>query len=254
MYLPRKARCNNTSNYSHVIVQGINKSYIFNDKYLKKLYLNLLKKNLIETNIEILSYCIMGNHAHILIYSEGTKDLTSFMHKVNTTFAIKYNKVQNRVGYVFKDRFYVQPILSEHQLYNCLVYIHRNPIKANLVSKFEDYEFSSYKEFYGKMRMITDRGIKLIFRTSTNYIDIFEKIHKKTAIEDIEDIIEFIDENIVISNFLKLYKKSMEEVKQDRKQLKMLLIKLKNESGLSLRKMGQIFDMGKDTINKIIKG
>lgn len=251
--MPRKARSKIITNFSHIIVQGINRSFIFKEKYFKKLYLSLLNKNLENLNIEILSYCVMDNHAHILIYVEKAEELASFMHKVNTGFAVKYNRIKNRVGYVFRDRFYLQPINSERQLYNCLVYIHENPVKANLVSKYEEYEFSSYKEFYNKQELITDRGIKLIFGSSSNYITTFEKIHTNRIVEDIRDVQDFVDETVIIKEFLESGAKNIEEIKKDKKQLKELLIRLKNECGLSLRKMENIFKLGKDTISKIIK-
>lgn len=176
--VPRKARNLTLTNYSHIIVQGIEKSYIFDENYFKELYLSLLEKDLEDFEIKILSYCVMDNHIHILLYSEKKEDVMKYMRRVNTSYAMKYNRIKDRVGYVFRDRYYLQPIVSEKQLYNCLVYIHRNPIKANLVSKYEDYEFSSYNEFFGKQRLISEKSIELIFGTHSGFIKTFEEIHK----------------------------------------------------------------------------
>lgn len=210
--MPRKARSVVITNYSHVIVQGIEKSFVFKEKYFKELYLSLIKKNLEDTKIEILGYCVMDNHVHMILYSNNYKELGLFMQKTNTSFAVKYNKIKNREGFVFRNRYYLQPINSERQLYNCLVYIHRNPIKANMVSKYEEYQFSSYKEFFKKQDLITDKGIKLIFDSANNYIKTFEKIHKDRIIEDIRDVQEFIDEKIVLRNFFNKYGKSIDEI------------------------------------------
>lgn len=176
--MPRKARSAIATQYSHIIVQGIEKKFIFKEKYFKELYLSLLKSNLEDTEIEILGYCVMDNHVHIIIYSDNPKELGKYMQKVNTCFAVKYNKINNRVGYVFRNRYYLQPIINERQLFNCLVYIHRNPIKANMVLEYEEYEFSSYKEFTEKTDLLTLESIELIFDSSNNYIKIFDKIHE----------------------------------------------------------------------------
>ena len=133
--MPRIARKNLDCSYLHIIVQGINKEYIFNEESLKCLYKSILKKYLLESNICILAYCIMDNHIHILMHSNDIKEISKLMHKTNTSYAKAYNKYKKRVGYVFRDRFYSQMILSEQQLYNCIVYIHNNPVKANIVSQ-----------------------------------------------------------------------------------------------------------------------
>lgn len=251
--MPRIARKKIITKFSHIIVQGINKTYIFEEDYFKELYLNLLRENLKNTNLELLSYCIMGNHAHMLIYSDNREELSKFMHKVDTKFAMRYNNKKERVGYVFRNRFYLQPIFSQKQLYNCLVYIHRNPIKAHIVLNYEDYKYSSYKEFLGQKNIITPNGIELIFNSLTNFREKFEQIHKNNTIDDIDDICEYTDSNIIIKNFLQSYGKSMEKLKKDKKKLKEVFLKLKNEGGLSLRKIEGIFNIGKDTIRKIIK-
>ena len=74
--MPRIARKNLEGNYFHIIIQGINREYIFKTNNLKDTYLKILKKNVKETKINILAYCIMDNHAHFLIYSEDVKKIT----------------------------------------------------------------------------------------------------------------------------------------------------------------------------------
>ena len=85
--MPRIARSNLGTSFFHVIVQGINKEYIFNkEEYIEK-YLELINKNKGEHVIQILAYCIMNNHAHLLIYTEDCKEMAKFMHKVNGIYA-----------------------------------------------------------------------------------------------------------------------------------------------------------------------
>ena len=249
--MARKARIDCMSNYSHIIVQGIDKSYIFKETYFKKLYLNLMEKNLEELEIEILAYCVMDNHTHILLYSENTDEVMTYMRKVNTAFAIIYNRMNNRVGYVFRDRYYLQPIISERQLYNCLVYIHNNPIKAMMVADYKDYVYSSYNEFCNRTRLITNRAIQLIFGTTNNYLRTFDKIHKDRIVEDIKDVSEFIDEKIVINDYLKLVNKELDEVLKDKILLKELLIILKKKSGISFRRMSELFKINRETLRMI---
>lgn len=239
--MPRIARSKIITQYCHVIVQGIERKFIFKEKYFKELYLSLLKDNLKNTKIEILGYCVMDNHVHTLIYVDDAKELSKYMQKVNTCFAVRYNKIHDRVGYVFRSRYYLQPIKSERQLFNCLVYIHRNPIKANIVANYEEYKFSSYKEFITKRKfLLSSKSIELLFGSSDNYMETFKKIHSNWAINDIEDIKEYIDEEIILKDFLNKYKKSIEEVKEDKELLKELIKDLTSKSRTILKENGII--------------
>ena len=145
--MPRLARKYLESSFVHIIVQGLDRQYIFKGNFLKSSYRTILKKNISETNIELISYCIMDNHSHLLLYGEDFNDISKIMHKTNTSYAKLYNKTQKRVGYVFRDRYFVQPISNEKQLFNCIAYIHKNPINAGIVKLLSSYNYSSYNEY-----------------------------------------------------------------------------------------------------------
>ena len=96
------------SSFFHVMVQGINKEYIFNTEKNKKKYLEEIYKN--NKDVEIIAYCIMNNHTHILVQTEKMQNIEDWMRKSNTSYALYYNKIKERVGYVFRDRYKLQPI------------------------------------------------------------------------------------------------------------------------------------------------
>lgn len=255
--MPRRARRDLKSKYTHVIVQGINKEYIFEEDKLKNIYMKILKKNLENTQVKILSYCIMGNHVHTLVHSEKVSEISKFMQKSNTEYAMKYNKIKKRVGYVFRDRYYSQDILSEKQLFNCVAYIHKNPIKAGIVENFEEYKYSSYNEYMGEQYLISDDAKNLIFGNDNDFHDIFKDMHQifgnENDIMDLPDISEVKSAVEVINTYVNKKQISIEEIKLNENCLRELLITLQNECKLSLRALGELFGMGKDKIRKIIK-
>ena len=69
--MPRKARKFIGSAFTHNMVQGINKEYIFQKHKQKLKYILTMNKYSEKHNILIIAYCIMDNHAHILTYSEN---------------------------------------------------------------------------------------------------------------------------------------------------------------------------------------
>ena len=77
--MPRIARKDSKSSFYHVMVQGINKEYIFDTDFNIKKYIELIVSKIYRSNIEILAYCIMNNHAHFLIYCEKIEELSKFM-------------------------------------------------------------------------------------------------------------------------------------------------------------------------------
>lgn len=251
--MPRLARKCLESPFIHIIVQGINKEYIFKRRLFKETYLNMLKKNISKTEMHIIAYCVMDNHVHLLVYCENINVISKIMQKTNGAYAKWYNKIQKRVGYVFRNRYYTQMILTEQQLYNCIVYIHRNPVKANIVNYIHEYKYSSYKEYFGNREFITDNSIKLVFGTSNDYLALFNSIHKMDEITDIKEVIEdFDDEKVIINEYLKEQGKSMLEIKQNKKLLAELIFRLRYQGGLSLRTMEKILGISKSYLAVII--
>ena len=112
--MPRIARKDLGTNYYHIIVQGINREYIFdNNKFIEK-YIELITKYRYKyEKVKIIAYCIMSNHVHILIYCEDSEEMGQFMKCINTSYARFYNKEKSRVGYVFEEIIANERLLKE---------------------------------------------------------------------------------------------------------------------------------------------
>ena len=162
--MPRIARQSLGTSFFHVMVQGINKEYIFEEgRYIKR-YIELMKQNLENMNVKIIAFCIMNNHAHLLINTDEIQELSKYMQRLNGMYARYYNYIkENRVGYVFRDRYKSEPILSKKQLLNCIKYIHQNPVKAGMVKKEEEYLYSSSKFYQEKIFKSEKNSIKNLF-------------------------------------------------------------------------------------------
>ena len=122
--MPRIARKNLNTPFLHVMVQGVNREYIFDSNERMELYLRIINENVSDYELTIMAYCMMNNHAHFLIYVEDTKELGKFMHKCNLQYAQIYNREKNRVGVLFRNRFQTEPIYNQKYLINCIKYIH----------------------------------------------------------------------------------------------------------------------------------
>lgn len=146
--MPRNARRNSTANYFHIISQGLNREKIFDTPTLKLAYLeNLVSARKPFPDIKLITYCVMSNHCHLLVYTPDISVISSYMRRVNTRFAQYYNFKTQRVGYVFRGRFTSQEISDERYLANCFVYINNNPVRAGLANFAEEYMFGGMKDY-----------------------------------------------------------------------------------------------------------
>lgn len=213
--------------------------------------LNLIEENTEENKICVLAYCVMDNHAHFLIYSEVVKHLSDFMKKVNTSYAYFYNKINNRSGYVFKNRFYSQSILNQRHLYACVKYIHNNPVVAGLVNNMRDYKFSSYNEFFSNKRIISNQSLQLLFGSTKNYLTEFNFIHYQ---EDYGDISFSEKECISIDEIMMKYQKKYgDSFLKDRSIVREFLSECRNKTDATLVELAKLLGYSKSKVDYIIK-
>ena len=227
-FMPRRARKNLSTSFFHVIVQGINKEYIFDKNEYKDKYLLLLKESKIKNDIDIISYSIMSNHSHLLLHTEHTSELSSFMKNINEEFARYYNYKENRVGYVFKNRFLSEPITNQKYLLNCISYIHNNPVKANIVKDCKDYKYSSYNDYIKKCGFINDNIMEMIFGSKILNLKDFEILHSNKSYYFME-YNNTIEENIkeIIEEYEIRYLKRWEEIITERSNIEKIVVEIK---------------------------
>lgn len=158
--------------YYHVMVQGIGKEFIFNEKDLKTKYKELVFEKSRNLGIRIIAYCVMDNHIHLLLNVHYNELLSKLMSQVNTSYGKFYNKHKGRVGYVFRDRYRAEPIYNKNHLQNCVRYIHENPVKAKIVSKCEEYPYSSFNDY--KNNIVDKNTILDVYGNNDNYLEKIE--------------------------------------------------------------------------------
>jgi putative transposase len=161
----------------HVYNRGVDKRTIFKDKQDYDVFLHLLKyylspkeealehplkkyedvtpvrirplKNL-HKEIDLISYCLMHNHFHLLLKQNETDSMTKLMRRLTTTYAMYFNKRNKRSGYLFQGRYKAALVDDEVYLLQVSRYIHLNPKEISLTfrgSSLSTYPYSSYPYF-----------------------------------------------------------------------------------------------------------
>ncbi len=154
--MPRQARQFSESGYLHLIVRGIGKQILFEDREDRLFFLAILERFCGETGVCVLAYCLMENHVHLLVYDrEGKTPL--LMKKLGVSYSRYYNRKYERSGHLFQDRYLSEAVEDEDYLLAVFRYILLNPEKAGLGSA-ADYEWSSFSR-YGEADPVVDTSL-----------------------------------------------------------------------------------------------
>jgi putative transposase len=152
--MPRQARLDAPGTLHHVMIRGIEKSSIVDDRNDRQDFVSRMGAIASDTKTSIYAWALMTNHAHILLRS-GPKGVSTFMRRFLTGYAITYNKRHGRSGHLFQNR-YKSIICEENAYFQELVrYIHLNPLRAMLVktlSGLERYPWCGHSVLMGKRR------------------------------------------------------------------------------------------------------
>lgn len=247
--MPRITRSSLETSFFHIMVQGVNKEYIFNDEKYMNNYMSLINKYKEEYNIEIIAYCIMNNHAHLLVFSEKKNELSSFMHKINFVYAQDYNKNEQRIGHVFRDRFLSEGIYSERYLINCINYIHQNPVKAGIVKTCDQYKYSTYDDYKTKTGVAKSRILNEVIGES-NYDEILQPKEEDYFLDIDLDRKEILEN--VISNYIKKSGKELNQILEIEDEAKDMIKTLKDRYRITYKEMREKFNISERKLKKLI--
>ena len=239
----RKPRYYYESNFYHIMVQGDEKKYIFQGYKNKEKYLYYLRHNAFRNDVEIVAYCIMDNHVHILVFCPELERLSKMMAQTNTSFGGYYSKKRQNVGHVFRDRFKSESIYTKEHLINCIKYIHNNPVKAKICEKPEEYYYSSYKDlkkYDERLKEITDISEEEIEEILNNSDTITRFLDDEYSKEDNDKAFEVLKDEIHYN-------------KEDNNSIGKMYLKLKERCRISDTEIARLLGMPRITMNEKMK-
>lgn len=142
----------------HLITRGNQKQKVFRNVEDHLVYLALLRRFKRKYEFRVYAYCLMPNHVHILGEVKNYLMLSNFMHDLNRTYTLYFNKRHNKVGHLWQGRFKSMIIAKDEYLIDCINYIELNPLRADLVKQLCEYPWNSYNcRALGKFDKIIDR-------------------------------------------------------------------------------------------------
>lgn len=176
----------------HVYSRGVDKRKVFlntkdHDRFVALLYImnqdapfrmdnflqksknglkDIFKEEREKPLVSILSYCLMPNHFHLILYEHAEGGISKFMGKLLTAYSMYFNTKYDRTGTLFTHPFKSEHINNDSQYMYIFSYVHLNPIsiiegkwkdegvknKKEAEKFLEKYQFSSYQDFMGSDR------------------------------------------------------------------------------------------------------
>lgn len=169
----------------------------------------LMKSDFVEKDglVDVLCFCLMPNHYHLLVRAKSDSAVTEFMRKLGTGYTNYFNKKYKRSGVLFQGKFKAVHIASDSQLMYIPHYIHLNPLdicmpewKTIGVSShkkalgcLEQYEWSSFHDYTGKQKfsfLLETSFIDSIFKTKRGgYGDELKRWVKDIDLDAMKDIL-----------------------------------------------------------------
>jgi len=126
----------------HVAQRGIRRCNTFVDLQDREVYSRLLLASCQKYSLTIFSYCWMTNHIHLIAVPQYETSLALVLRDTNGLYALYFNRKYGFSGHLWQARFY-SCVLDEFHLWSAIRYVERNPVRAGLVIRAEQYSWSS---------------------------------------------------------------------------------------------------------------
>lgn len=160
----------------HIIQRGNRRQTVFFNNEDKQTYLEYLNIYAKPAGISFFGYCLMNNHVHLLVVPKTKESLAIGLAEAHRRYSRMINFRQGWRGYLWEGRFKSYP-LSENHLYAAMRYIERNPVRAKIVEKAEDYPWSSAKAHVHKSEdsLLSDNFLLFEIKDWSKYLAEQEK-------------------------------------------------------------------------------
>ncbi len=140
--MPRIARLVVPGHPHHIIQRGNRRQDVFFSDEDKLAYIDCLYTYAKEAGVSFWGYCLMNNHVHLIVVPEKEESLALGIGEAHRRYTRMINFREKWKGHLWQGRF-ISYVLDEKHVYAALRYVERNPVRAKIVNRAEDYRWSS---------------------------------------------------------------------------------------------------------------
>lgn len=142
--------------------------------------------------VELLAFCLMPNHYHLLVRQKKDDGIVKFMQKIGTGYTMYFNQKNERVGSLFQGRFRAINVSKQEYLDHLFFYIHFNSLDLfdsnwqklgaektkDLIAFLENYRWSSHLDYLGKKNFPSLTQREFMLKTLGGYLSYKEQLEK----------------------------------------------------------------------------
>jgi len=140
--MPRLSRAVFTGVPHHITQRGNRREDVFFSDEDRLIYLEWLQTYCEQHDVDVLAYCLMTNHIHLVLVPNSEDGLQRVLKPLHMRYAQRINRAKGWKGHLWQGRFFSSP-LDDSYLLAAVRYIEQNPIRVGLADKAEDYRWSS---------------------------------------------------------------------------------------------------------------
>ena len=148
--MPRRARLVFPGVPYHVTQRGNQRQRVFYRDSDRTTYLDWLGEYCDRLDVKVLAYCLMPNHTHLIVVPQAADGLARVFGPLHSRYARRVNRVKDWVGHLWQGRYF-SSALDDAYLHAATRYVERNPVRAFMVSRAEDYPWSSAAAHCGEL-------------------------------------------------------------------------------------------------------
>ena len=130
---------------AHVVNRAVDRRTIFVDRPDYQAFVSLLEEGREKAWVDVLGYCVMPNHWHLILRALGDNSISRYMKWLTATHVLRYRTFHENLGngHLYQGRFRAVVIADDEHFLTALRYVEANACRARLVRWAEDWEWSS---------------------------------------------------------------------------------------------------------------
>ncbi|MBA3787660.1 MAG: transposase [Actinobacteria bacterium] len=140
--MPYKHRIYEPGSAWHMTSRGVDRAPIFFEDFDRLAFLALLEKVTKLVGWCVVAWCLMETHYHLLLFAGREPQVSLGLQMLNSQYARELNRRYDRRGHLFGERYRPTPIVTDEHLVGAIAYTLRNPVRAGLVDRVEDWSWS----------------------------------------------------------------------------------------------------------------